>query len=184
MNLLLKDVRLAFPAIFEAESVNGGEAKFSAGLLLPTDHPQLAEIRAALVEVAKNKWGAKAKETYDKLEATDKLALHDGNLKAEYDGFADMLYINASNSVRPTIVDRDRTPLVQADGKPYGGCYINASIELWAQDNKFGKRINASLRGVQFLRDGDAFSGGGAAAADEFDDLSDGAGAAAGGDLW
>jgi hypothetical protein len=35
--------------------------------------------------------------------------------------------------------------------------------------------VNASLRGVQFLRDGDAFAGGGAASDDEFDDVSEGA---------
>lgn len=51
---------------------------------------------------------------------------------------------------------------------------MNASIELWAQDNKqFGKRINAQLRGVQFLRDGDAFAAGSPASEDEFEDLGD-----------
>jgi hypothetical protein len=49
---------------------------------------------------------------------------------------------------------------------------VNASIELWCQDNNYGKRINASLRGVQFLKDGEAFAGGGVANADEFDDLA------------
>jgi hypothetical protein len=55
-----------------------------------------------------------------------------------------------------------------SSGKPYSGCYVNAVIELWAQDNKFGKRINASLMGVQFLRDGQRLSGGGVASADDF----------------
>ena len=32
-----------------------------------------------------------------------------------------------------------------------------ASIDLWAQDNKYGKRINASLTHVQFVKDGDQF---------------------------
>ena len=62
-------------------------------------------------------------------------------------------------------------PLTAADGRPYAGCYVIANVELWAQDNNYGKRINASLRGVQFLRDGDAFSGGGAASEDEFDEV-------------
>ena len=34
---------------------------------------------------------------------------------------------------------------------------------------------NATLGGVQFLRDGDAFAGGGVAAPDDFDDISEGA---------
>ncbi|MDC5277565.1 DUF2815 family protein, partial [Acinetobacter baumannii] len=65
-----------------------------------------------------------------------------------------------------------KTPLVQADGRPYAGCYVNAAIELWCQDNNYGKRINASLRGVQFLKDGEAFAGGGVASEDDFEDLS------------
>jgi hypothetical protein len=52
-------------------------------------------------------------------------------------------------------------------------------VEIWAQDNNYGKRINASLKGVQFVRDGDAFAGGGAASPDEFEDLSADASAAA-----
>lgn len=47
-------------------------------------------------------------------------------------------------------------------------------IDVWAQDNNFGKRINASLGGVQFLRDGDAFAGGGVASEEDFDDISEG----------
>ncbi|MDE9571706.1 ssDNA-binding protein, partial [Xenorhabdus bovienii] len=45
---------------------------------------------------------------------------------------------------------------------------------IFAYDNN-GKGISASLGGVQFYRDGDAFAGGGVASVDEFDDLSEGA---------
>ena len=68
----------------------------------------------------------------------------------------------------------DRSPLTEADGVIYAGCYVNASIEFWAQDNNFGKRINAQLRGVQFNGDGDAFSAGRPADADEFEEVSSG----------
>lgn len=176
MKLLIKDTRLAFPQLFEAKTVNGeGEPAFSAAFLLPKNHPQLGEISAAMEEVAREKWGAKADDILAKMKASDKTAIHNGDLKSEYDGFAGMYYISARNKTRPTVIDRNRAPLAQADGRPYGGCYVNASIELWAQDNKYGKRINASLRGVQFIRDGDAFAGGGAASEDEFEDLSEGA---------
>jgi len=39
---------------------------------------------------------------------------------------------------------------------------------LWAQNNQYGKRINAQLDGVQFVRDGDPF-GDGAVGVDAFD---------------
>ena len=98
--------------------------------------------------------------------------MHDGDSKAEYEGFEGNFFISSRAKVRPSVFDGQRQELTQADGKPYSGCYVNASIELWAQDNSFGKRINAQLRGVQFLRDGDAFAGGGQPAdADEFDEL-------------
>jgi len=46
---------------------------------------------------------------------------------------------------------------MEENGKPYAGCYVNMSIRLWAQDNQFGKRVNAQLRAVQFVKDGEAF---------------------------
>ncbi len=52
---------------------------------------------------------------------------------------------------------------------------MNASLELWVQDNAYGQRINAQLRGIQFYRDGDSFSAGRPAEADEFEDVAVGA---------
>jgi hypothetical protein len=71
-------------------------------------------------------------------------------------------------------VDKDRSPLVSADGRPYSGCYVNAQVEVWAQDHKsFGKRINAQLLGVQFVEDGDSFQAGAPPAnPEDFGDLS------------
>jgi len=69
------------------------------------------------------------------------------------------------------VIDGDKTILKEESGRPYSGCYVNANIEVWAQDNSFGKRINAQLKGVQFYRDGDAFSGSAPSSPDEFDDV-------------
>ena len=69
--------------------------------------------------------------------------------------------------------NKDKTPLTEDDNVIYGGCYVNAIIELWAQDNNYGKRINANLLGVQFHKDGEPFGGGGVSVkADDFDDVS------------
>ena len=179
--ILLKNVRLGFPNLFEPSTVGGeGEPRYSAMLILDTDHPQLAEIRSKMQAVAKEKWAAKAVETYKALDKTDKLALHDGDTKSQYDGLAGNYFISAAaqQSARPTVIDGNRSPLTERDGKPYAGCYINASIDLWAQDNKYGKRINAQLRGVQFYADGDAFAAGRPADSDEFEDIEEGADAA------
>lgn len=173
MRLMLRDTRLAFPSIWKATAPKtGGEPAFSASFLLPKTHKQIPEIKKAFATLATEKWGAKGAAVLKALEAADKLCLHNGDLKSDYEGFEGNMYVSARGKVRPTVFDGQRQELTEADGKPYSGCYVNASIELWAQDNGFGKRINAQFRGVQFLRDGDAFAGGARPAdADEFDEL-------------
>ena len=175
MKIKLSNVRLAFPQLFEAQTVNGeGKPAFSATLLLDPADPQVKTINAAIDATAQEKWGAKAGGILTTARKADKVCLHDGDLKASYDGFPGNLFVSARNPLRPLVVDADKTPLVAADGKPYAGCYVNCSLELWAQDNNYGKRVNATLMGVQFFRDGDSFTGGGVASEDDFDDVTSG----------
>jgi hypothetical protein len=91
----------------------------------------------------------------------------------EYDGYEGMFYVATANTTRPTVVDRDRSPLAEEDGKPYSGCYVNGTITLWAQDNEFGQRVNGNLRGCQFYKDGEAFGVKPVDADEEFDDIED-----------
>lgn len=170
MKVRIENVRFTFPQVHDAKAVNGqGDPKFSITSLIGREHPQLAEVKAAMRKVAEEKWGGKATDTLKQLAAADKLCLHDGDAKSDYDGYAGNYFVNASNKVRPLVIGPQREPLVASDGKPYSGSYGNVIVEFWAQDNQFGKRVNASLLGVQFVKDGDRLAGGGVAAADDFD---------------
>ena len=159
----------------------GSKEKFSVVSIIPKDHPQLAAIKEAMAEAATAKWGAKAPEVLKALAAGDRLCLHDGDAKADHAGYAGNLFINASNELRPVVVGPARETLVASDGKPYSGSYGNVIVDFWAQDNQFGKRVNASLMGAQFIKDGERLSGGGVAAADDFEAITPPAAAAAGG---
>lgn len=171
--ITLKNVRLAFPNLFEAKAVNAGDTpRFGASFILAKTHPQFAELQEACDGVANDKWGAKAPAVIKELKAKDRVAFRDGDGKASYAGFEGNWYVAAGNPTRPRVLDRDKTPLVAQDGKPYSGCYVNAVLEVWAQDNSYGKRVNATLMGVQFVKDGEAFTGGGVASEDDFDELS------------
>lgn len=172
MKVMLKDVRLAFPSLFKQSAPKaGGELAFSASFLIPKDHKNIAALNAAIDTVGKEKWGVKAAAVLKALRSADKTCLHNGDAKSEYEGFEGNMFVSARSKVRPTVLSQTREELTEADGKPYSGCYVNVSLELWAQDNSYGKRVNAQLRGVQFLRDGDAFAGGARPAdADEFED--------------
>jgi hypothetical protein len=169
--LMLRNVRLAFPSLFEPSSYGEGEPAYSATLIMD---PQQAEVvDKALAAVAREKWGAKGDAQLKALRATGKVCLRDGDEKPDYDGFAGMMFVAARSKTRPTVVDGQRQPITERDGRIYAGCYVNASVEVWAQDNAYGKRVNATLRGIQFVRDGEAFGGGRPAAADEFDELEE-----------
>lgn len=170
MKLKIDNVRLAFPALFEAKTVNGqGAPAYSASFIIPKDHPQVKDIEEIITKLADDKWGTKAKSVLTQLKAGDKTALHNGDTKSQYNGFSGNYYISCRSKTRPVVLDKDKSPLTANDGKPYAGSHVNASVEFWVQDNQYGKRINASLRGVQFVKDGEAFSGSAPASDDEFD---------------
>lgn len=178
MRLMILNARLAFPNLFEprAGGADGtGKKKYGASLIIPPNHPQVPEIEAAIKKVATEKWGAKADAILKALKAQDKTALHDGDLKAQYGGFEGNLYLSCRSDIKPSVRGVDPNQLLEPDsGVVYAGCYVNASIELWAQDSsQWGKRINAQLRGVQFAGPGDAFAAGTSADADEFPGAGD-----------
>jgi hypothetical protein len=174
----LSNVRIAFANdLFVAKSQGDNPAmKFGCTFLIDPASPQIIAINKAIEAACVEKFGAKAAVILKGMRATEKAGLRDGDLKS-YAGYAGNLYISASNTMRPTVIDADKTPLVAADGKPYSGSFVNASIELWAYDHKVGgKGISATVLGVQFVKDGEKFgSGSSVADADEFEDVSAGA---------
>lgn len=173
MKVMLKNVRLAFPTLNKPEQFQGtGAARYSATLLFEKGSDTEAAVRAAMRAVAADKWGeAKADSAVKTLFAGNKTALGDGDTKEQYDGFAGMMFVgaHAKENAPPCLLNGARVELPRDTGVIYPGCYCNVSVEFWAQDNQYGKRINALLRGVQFVKDGDSFAAGAPASTDEFD---------------
>ena len=178
----LKHVRLSFADLYKAKAFDENqEAKYKANLLLD---PSNADNAVAIKTIREE---AKKLLAQGGLEPADvKLCFGKGDTK-KYEGYAGMVYISASNSSRPVVVNRRQKPVVDGDHEaPYGGCYVNASITLWLQDNKWGKRVNANLRSVQFVKDGPAFGVAPVDAETEFEPLEEGetSPAAGGDDDW
>lgn len=141
---------------------------------LPTDPKAkvktLPLLDAIALAVAKKKWNEKAQVVVNGLRGQDKLFFHDGDTKAELDGFEGNWFIALGSKGPVPMFNQDRSEA--SEKEVYSGSYCNFQIDVWAQDNTDGgKRINASVYGVQKLRDGDAFaSGGPVAEADDFDE--------------
>ena len=165
--IMLPNVRLSFPSLFHKAVFDGKETKFEATFLIDksTQADKVKEVKAAIDAAIKEALkGAKL--------PADKLCMKDGD-GIEYAGYAGMMSLKASSQKRPIVLNRDKTPLTEDDNKLYAGCYVNAIIELWAQNNQFGKRINANLLGVQFFKDGEPFADGVTASASDFEAFKD-----------
>lgn len=170
--------RLSFPNLFEPQRDDKGKnPKYNGLFIMSRSAPEIAEISAEIKRVAQEKWPNKHEEILKSLKASGKLCLRNGDTKLQYEGFEGNVYISASNKIPIKVFNRNGEMLTEGcTGSPYAGCFVNVSVELWAQDSsQFGKRINASLRAVQFAKDGESFGGGSVATDDEFGDLSEGA---------
>jgi len=167
MKVLLKNVRLSFPSLFKTEIYAGEDTeKYAATFLIPkSDTKTVTAIEQACKQALVEKYGE------GKVPKGFKMPLVDGDDK-EYQGYADHVCIKANTKKRPTLVNRDKTPIVEEDGILYGGCYVNASIDVWVMDNSYGKKVLASLNAIQFVKDGEAF-GNKSDALDDFEDLDD-----------
>lgn len=181
MQVVLKNVRLSFPDLFKVGTPPAGstsEPKFGGQFIFSRDSDAYKVAATEVLRVATEKFGKNAPAILAEL-GKDKVCLRKGDSNLDKageirNGYAGMMYITARNKTRPIVVDRDKTPLVEADGRPYGGCYVNVSVDIYAHDKPgLGKRVDATLLAVQFLSDGESF-GGSKGSADVFDALDDG----------
>lgn len=174
MQVQLKEVRLSFPDLFEAKAFEaGGPKRYSATFLIEPGSENDKAVRKAIAEVAVEKWGKKAPTMLKSIEGnSNKYCYNDGNAK-DYEGYQNMMALSSHRREvdgRVTVIDRQKAPLTPADGKPYGGCYVNAVVDIWAQEGQYSG-MRCGLLGVQFVKDGDAFSGAAPASPDAFEDL-------------
>lgn len=182
--VVLKDVRLSFPHLFEpTASIEDGPKKYRAAFLIDpetaTGKENLKKLEAAISKAAIGTW--KTKEKADKIRAKladDRSGVQDGengtNKEGDmYAGYEGMKFIKASNGRKPKVLRRDKSVIDSSEAAEiYGGCYVNAVISIWATDSQKhgGNGIFATLEIVQFARKGEPF---GAAELDEDDYLED-----------
>lgn len=161
------------PRAQESDAGTPSAPKYSCVVLFPSTSTEAkAAIDAVMWKLVSDKFGQNAAAIWQELGASNKLALRDGATKASKEGFMGNLFISPSAKQErpPKLYHKFLTPEgnVQELKRPqsviYSGCYVNAQIGFWLQDNKFGRRVNAELLAVQFAEDGDAF--GGSATAD------------------
>lgn len=204
MKVKLNNVRLAFAKLFEPKAVGQGkDLYYSAAFPIEPGSDNHKLLESTIEQAAREKWGAKGPGIIQTLRDNGDAAYQLKPLKDRdgqvYGGFEGMYSLNASLNAKrgkPLVLDKYPDPvnpktnertgrleprviLDPAEGKPYAGCYVNATVDIWCQDNSNGRRLNCQLMVVQYWGDGDAFGGGARPSADDFDEIADGADAGA-----
>lgn len=171
MRVFLKNVRatftnsLVFPQAFEGQP--NSKPTHNCQFLIEPDSDNHKALKAAMAETATAKWAAKGAGILKGLE-NSKRCLKDVDAFT-YNGYEGMASVSASRDPkdgapklytrRPPKVNGEFVPDVTTDGVIYSGCYVNATLDIWAQDNKFGKALRATLINVQFIADGENLGG-------------------------
>ena len=178
--VLLKNVRLSFPDLFQAGTPPAGSTgtpKFGGQFIFAPSSEAYKTAAQEVLKVATEKFGKNAPAILADLPS-DKKCMRKGDSNRDKageirNGYEGNFYITARNKIRPLVIDRNKSPLTEADGKPYGGCYVNVTVDIYAHDKPgLGKRIDATLLAVQFVSDGDSF-GGSKGTTDDFESLEE-----------
>ena len=162
MKVVIKDVRLSFPKLFEATTFKGtGTPRYEASFLVEPGSAANSAIEAAIKEVAKAKWGAKADAKLKQFRSSKQTCCYVPGEMTGREENEGLMILSGNRKEKDGPVgkfDRDKTPIHNDNGRIYGGCYVNASVDIWAQDGEFSG-IRCTLIAVQFAKDGDAFGG-------------------------
>lgn len=188
--ILLKNVRLSHPHLFKAQPPQEGEGepKYNGSFIIDPSTPS----GKANIKLIKNELKRAYKEGYpdkvrlkgtclkaqddDLIESDMVVTATEGKQRDEYKG---MYLVSASEKKRPIVINRAKEPVTESDDVVYAGCYVNVSIMIWVQGakpeaRKYGCRLNANLRAVQFYKDGEAFGASSPVDVDnEFEDFDD-----------
>lgn len=151
----------SYPHLLEAYAgEDGGTPKFSIMHLLDKEE------HSGIIDEMRNTCKQMMADKKVKV-ASDKLFIKDGDkYYEEKPECANRYVISAREESRPTLRDAKGRKLDATEDKElikelfYGGAVVSILINPWLQDNKYGKRINANLRAVRFVRDGEPFGEG------------------------
>lgn len=163
--------RLSYVNLNAPKSINGGEARYSASVLIPkTDTATLTKIKNA-VEAAYTEGAAKLKGTSKSIPALSalKTPLRDGDAERPDDpAYAGHYFLNANNKEKPGVVDKNRDKIID-NAELYSGIYARCSLSFFAFNSNGNKGIACALNHVQKIRDGEPL-GSRTKAEDDFND--------------
>ena len=179
--IYLSNVRVSFPQLVEPKKTTNekGEVRtaWSADFILPPDSQQYKQVMQQYMTLAVDKWKERAQTIMQMIQADRKSRCYGNGAEKvnkttllPYDGYEGNAYVSAISNRQPQMIQPNGQPVDASNSMAYqaiargvyGGCYVNAAIRLWLQENTHGRGVRCDLVAIQFSKDGDAFGGGGA----------------------
>jgi hypothetical protein len=176
--IMLNNVRLSFPELIEPSKFGDNpnvDAKYRADFIIEPPNDSLKRFMDEVNKIATEKWKEHVTGVMGIINNDRKLRCYgkgeervDKKTFTPYLGYGNNTYITAINARAPLMVTKDgtvsdpnNTMAYQALARAlYGGCYVNAAVRPWLQENTNGRAVRCELIAVQFLKDGEAFGEG------------------------
>ena len=169
--------RVSFPDIFEPKAFNPNDKpKFALTLIFPAiddmDPAQL-ELLKAMKAAANAAAMERFKVGLDGEYKGKKLAspFHKTDEKPEYYD-PGQIYVKFSSFQKPGLVGPDKTPIDEASGDFYAGCWAHVSYDAYTYDHSGNRGVAFGLRNIQKTGDDESFSGSKTSPDDDFEDVS------------
>lgn len=150
--------RLSYLYVFEPKEDQSGKLKRSVQLLIPkTDTKTLNDLKAAVNACIASKWGNNAPSNLrHPLRDGDiggAAGIGDMNVEPGDDPYGGHFFMNASNTKKVTILDKNGRPMLDPEGIKSGD-YAHVSVSFYPYDNK-RNGVGCSLRGIMFHEKGE-----------------------------
>lgn len=149
--------RLSYANVWEPKADQRGRLKYSCSLIIPkSDTRTIQAIEAAIeeaIDAGLGKFNGKRPKT-----SAIKTPLRDGDLERDDEAYADSMFLNASTTTPPQIVDARVKPILDRE-EVYSGCYANVSVNFYAFSVDGNRGIAAGMGNIQKVRDGARIDG-------------------------
>lgn len=196
--VFISNARCSFPWIVDPQVKKNDKgvdvATYNCDLLLPSNDPAWLKFMQECMTVVTEKWKENAQAAMQRIQSDRKTRCYfngeervNSKTFAVLDGYAGMVGITARSHRQPQIIRADGTQVDPTNtmelravaSKIYGGCYVNAVVKPWAQQNDTGIGMRCDLIAIQFAKDGEAFGAGPVDTTGMFGAVADAAPAAA-----
>lgn len=152
--MVITDVRLAYVHLEEPRAAaEGAEPKYSVTMIIPKNHQQVAEIKAAMQSAIANKWGGKPPKGL-RSPLRDGDATDDSGERVKGAEYTDCYFMSASNK-KPVecVAGKDRARASSEHMR--GGNYGSVKVGFYGYDTAGNRGVGCGLNGVWITRRGE-----------------------------